>query len=68
MQRRYPEKTFIPAPPIDSTCGCNECRYMKMVTLANIAECLENEAPEIVLDEAVRKAAERSILNMIAIK
>lgn len=68
MKRRYPEKTFIPAPPIDSTCGCNECRYMKMVTLANIAECLEKEAPEIVIDEAVRKAAERSIVNMIAVK
>lgn len=68
MQRRYPDKTFIPAPPIDSTCGCNDCRYMKMVTLENIAACLENMAPEIVLDEEVRRRAERSILNMIRIK
>lgn len=68
MRRRYPEKHFIPAPPIDSTCGCSECRYMKMVTLENIAQALENEAPEVVLDEATRRAAERSILNMIAIK
>lgn len=68
MKRRYPAKTFIPAPPDDSTCGCNECRYMKMVTLENICACLENEGPEIVLDEKIRKAAERSILNMIAIK
>lgn len=68
MKRRYPTKHFIPAPPIDSTCGCNDCRYMKMVTLENICECLENGAPEIILDEEVRRKAERSILNMIKIK
>lgn len=68
MKRRYPSKRFLPAPPIDSTCGCNDCRYMKMVTLENICSCLENEGPEIVLDEEIRKAAERSILNMIAVR
>ena len=68
MRKRYPEKTFIPAPPMDSTCGCNECRYMKMVTLENILACLENESPEVLLDEQVRLAAERSIQNMVAIK
>jgi quinolinate synthase len=41
---------------------------MKMVTLEKIAAALENEQPEIVLDEEVRKSAERSIRNMIAIK
>ena len=68
MRRRYPDKLFIPAPPDDETCGCNNCRYMKMVTLENIAAALENLAPEIVLDEATRQAAERSIRNMIAIR
>lgn len=68
MRKRYPEKTFIPAPPEDSTCACNECRYMKMVTLENILACLENESPEVKLDEDVRRAAERSIQNMVAIK
>ena len=68
MRRKYPEKSFIPAPPIDSTCGCNECRYMKMVSLESIIACLENESPEIIMDEDTRKSAERSILNMIAIK
>ena len=68
MKKRYPEKTFIPAPPDEETCACNNCRYMKMVTLENICACLENEAPEIVLDEEVRRSAERSILNMIDIK
>ena len=68
MKKRYPGKTFIPAPPDDETCGCNDCKYMKMVTLENICACLENESPEIVLDEEVRRRAERSILNMINIK
>ena len=68
MRKRYPEKRFIPAPPEDSTCACNECRYMKMVTLENILACLENESPEGKLDEDVRRAAERSIQNMGAIK
>ncbi len=68
MKRRYPAKRFIPAPPDDEACGCNDCRYMKMVTLENIVACLENEAPEIELDEATRRAAERSIRNMIAIR
>ena len=68
MRKRYPEKRFIPAPPVDSTCACNECHYMKMVTLENILSCLENESPEVMLDEDVRRAAERSIQNMVAIK
>ncbi len=68
MKKRYPGKTFIPAPPDDETCACNNCRYMKMVTLENIYACLENESPEIVLEEEVRRSAERSIRNMIAIK
>lgn len=68
MRRRYPAKRFIPAPPDDESCGCNDCRYMKMVTLENIAACLERESPEILLDEEVRRAAERSIRNMIAVR
>ena len=63
MQRRYPDKHFIPAPPDDETCACNNCKYMKMVTLENIAECLEHESPEIELDEEVRRAAELTADN-----
>ena len=66
MRKRYPDKTFIPAPSEQS--ACNECKYMKMVTLENILSCLENESPEVILEEKTRQAAERSIKNMIAIK
>lgn len=70
LERRYPTKRFIPAPPESPATGhgCNECNYMKMVTLEKIVAALESEQPEIVLDDQVRKAAERSIRNMIAIK
>ncbi|MFR9670652.1 MAG: quinolinate synthase NadA [Rikenellaceae bacterium] len=68
MKRRYPTKSFIPAPPLDSTCGCNNCNFMKMISLDNIISTLENMEPQISLDETTRQAAERSILNMIAIK
>lgn len=68
MQKRYPGKKFIPAPTADITVKCNECRYMKMITLENILSCLEQETPEISIDESTRKAAEQSILNMVAIK
>lgn len=68
MRRRYPGKRFMPAMSVDSSKKCNECHYMKMVTLENILSCLETESPEVILDEQVRLAAERSILNMISIK
>lgn len=68
MRRRYPDKRFLPAPSDDATCGCSECRYMKMVTLENIAEALERMEPEVVIDEEVRRRAERSIRNMIDIR
>jgi quinolinate synthase len=41
---------------------------MKMVTLENILSTLENESPEVTIDEPTRKAAEQSILNMVSIK
>lgn len=67
MRKRYPSKTFIPAPPTDSTCGCNECRYMKMVTLEKIRNALRDETPEVIIDEATATAAARSIIVMTEI-
>lgn len=67
MQRENPQKRFIPAPPVDSTCGCNNCAFMKMVTLEKICSALEREAPEVVIDEEVRRRAEGSIRRMLQI-
>lgn len=68
MRKRYPHKSFIPAPAEGSHGACNQCSYMKMITLENILRCLEDESPEVHIDEDTRKAAEQSILNMVAIK
>jgi len=65
MQKASPHKLFIPAPPKDSTCACNDCRYMKLVTLKKIYDCLSNEINEVVLDENLRKKAEKPIRRML---
>ena len=67
MRKRYPDKVFIPAPPVHEA-TCNECNYMKMITLENILACLESETPEVLLDETIRAAAKRSIDNMISVR
>jgi quinolinate synthase len=65
MKRTCPDKTFIPAPPNDSTCACNECMYMRLNSLKKLYECLLNESPEVVLDESIRIKAEIPIRKML---
>lgn len=67
MQKSCPEKTFIPAPPSDSTCACNECSYMKLVTMQKLYDCLLNESPEIHVDSEVAEKAIRPINRMLEI-
>jgi quinolinate synthase len=66
MAKLAPDKTFIPAPP-NNKCACNECPHMKLNTLEKVYLCLKNESPEILLDESIRKPAEKSILRMLEI-
>jgi quinolinate synthase len=65
MQKRSPRKLFIPAPPNDSTCACNECSFMRLNTMEKLYACLRDEAPEIRVDEAIRRKAVRPILRML---
>ena len=67
MQKACPEKTFIPAPPSDSTCACNECSYMKLVTMQKLYDCLLNESPEIHVDAEVSEKAILPINRMLEI-
>ncbi len=58
MKKARPDKEFIPAPPVDSTCGCSECNFMKMITVEKIYKSLKFEEPEITVDpEIIRRAA-----------
>ncbi len=67
MQRRSPEKTFIPAPPEDGTCACNECEYMKLITLEKLYNSLKFMAPEIKVDEKIAQRAVLPIQRMLDI-
>ena len=65
MRKAMPQKTFIAAPPLDSMCGCNDCAFMKLVTLKKVYLTLKYELPEVVVDEELRVKAEKSIWNML---
>ncbi len=65
MQKKSPQKEFIPVPPNDSTCACNECNFMRLNTLEKLYQCLKNESPEILVDEEVRIKAVKPILRML---
>ncbi|MBS7376473.1 MAG: quinolinate synthase NadA [Paludibacteraceae bacterium] len=65
MTQRCPGKEFIPVPPEDSTCACNECNFMRLNTLEKLYNCLKNETPEIQVDESLREKAVKPILRML---
>ncbi len=65
MQRECPDKEFIPAPPDDSTCACNNCSFMKLNTLEKLADCLERLKPQIEVNPAVAARAIKPIERML---
>lgn len=67
MRKQCPQTTFIPAPPSDSTCACNECSYMRLNTLEKLRDCLRDESPEITVDPAIAARAVRPIERMLEI-
>jgi len=67
MKKSSPDKLFIPAPSIDSTCGCNDCTYMKLNTLEKLYLTLQYEKPEVILGEEVMERARIPIERMLEI-
>lgn len=67
MKKACPDKEFIAAPGEDSTCGCNDCSYMKLNTLEKLYACLRDETPEITIDEKIAERARRPIERMLAL-
>jgi len=65
MQKKNPDKIFIPVPPNDSTCGCNDCNFMKLNTMEKLYLCLKNEYPEVQVEEEIRVKAVKPILRML---
>jgi quinolinate synthase len=67
MRKANPQKNFIPAPPKDSTCACNDCKYMKLITMKKLYNTLKYELPEITLEQDLMDRARGSIVRMLDI-
>jgi quinolinate synthase len=65
MKREAPHKTFIPAPPEDESCACNQCPHMRRNTMEKLYLSLRDLQPRIEMDEALRVAAKRPIDKML---
>lgn len=63
LERELPEKTFIPGPT--DTCACADCRFMKRNTLEKLHAALLHNQPELLMDETIRRQAEKPILRML---
>ena len=59
LKQQFPEKTLIPLS------GAAICGNMKLNTLAKLAWSLDHGRHEVVLDEEVRKGAERALRRML---
>ncbi|MDE6497399.1 MAG: quinolinate synthase NadA [Muribaculaceae bacterium] len=67
MRRSCPDKVFIPAPPEGrDTCGCNDCAFMKLITIEKLYNTLRYELPEVTVDPALAERARRPIERMLA--
>jgi quinolinate synthase len=65
MKKAAPEKEFIPAPPENGSCSCNECPFMRLNTMEKLYLCMKNEYPSITMDEELRKKALIPIERML---
>ncbi|MBO5698863.1 MAG: quinolinate synthase NadA [Bacteroidaceae bacterium] len=67
MEKRSPEKTFIPLPPEEGTSTCNECQYMRMITLEKVYNSLIHMAPTLDVPTDIAEKAVKSIHAMLDI-
>ena len=67
MKKENPDKLYFPAPPKDSTCGCSECNFMKLITMEKIYNSLLNEKPEIIINKNILIKAQKPIKRMLEI-
>ena len=65
MKKKCPGKTFIPVPPDDPGCACNECSYMRLNTLEKVYACLRDGQPEIQVPADIAEKAVKPIQRML---
>ncbi len=66
MRLKVPDKAFFEVPGTDG-CSCNACPYMRLNTLEKLWRCLDQMAPEIVMEEPLRLRALAPIEKMLAL-
>ncbi len=68
LRKKNPEKTFYALSESGEMCICANCHYMKFNTLENILSALQNEQPELLMDETLMDAARKPIEKMLSFK
>jgi len=63
LKKEVPGKQFVAGPT--DTCACNNCQFMKRITIENTYQSLLKMRPQIELDEAVRQRAYIPIKRML---
>lgn len=64
MKKYSPDKIFLEAP-VDESCNCSDCEYMKLNTLEKIYNCLLEEKPALEMDTLLMSKAEKPIRRML---
>ena len=65
LQKQNPDKKFYSV--LEQEQYCLNCEYMKYNSLENIYNALQTEQPELVMDEALMKAARLPLERMLTI-
>lgn len=66
MRKARPDAKLIPAP-IEGSCACNECPYMKMNTLAKVRDALRDMKPAVNVPAALIERARVPLERMLEI-
>lgn len=66
MQKARPDAQLIQAP-IDGTCACNKCPFMKMNTMEKIRDALRDLKPEVNISQDLITKAEIPLQRMMDI-
>ena len=63
LTRELPHNSFIAGPT--GNCACNDCRFMKMNTVPKLQSCLQDQTPEITLEDSIIEQAKLPIERML---
>ena len=78
MQKSCPDCTFLPVPPEVSegvvvngenitSCACNECEYMRQITLEKLRDCLKKETVQVTVPNHIAQEAIKPIEKMLSL-